>query len=232
MKQLFITSLFFVLLFVSNRDGIAQEMYVRDLYDFYREMGITKHQNLEKTYNDIQGSPYLQDGFIEGTVTRKNGDVYHQVPLRYNGYDDQIEFKPPTGVALYLSNPEEFQSVTIGSQKYIYLSSNSKRQEADGYFELLEDGKTKLLKKHAVVLKEAEPAKPYQDPKPAAFEKEPASFFVLNEKQEVIEISNTNSLLDALPSANNELKSYLKKNKLKVRKEDDLRQVIAHYNEL
>lgn len=187
-------------------------------------------RHTQKTYADFGGSPYLNATFVPGTIVRENGETYTNIPLRYNIYDDQIEFKHKEDLVLTIANPAEFTEINIDGAKYIYLQTSAGKGRTKGYFELLENGTVQLLKKHAVSMKEAEPAKPFKDPVPAAFVAKPATYFLLVEG-EIFEIANDKSLLEALGN-DEKLQLFIKEKKLKLRKEDDLKTVISYYNSL
>jgi hypothetical protein len=223
--------LLFVIFSLPTVQASAQKFYVRDLFDFYNDVGgkdASRHRQL--TYDDISGSPYVHDNFSEGTIISKNGNQYEKVPLRYNVYDDQIEFKHKDGLVLFISNPEDYTAIEIDGAKYVYLQLMDGKRKVQGYYVLLEDGEIQLLKKHAVVKKEAEPAKPYKDPVPAAFVPKPVAYFLLKDGK-IFEISNDKNLLDACGNSE-KLPAFIKENKLKVRKEEDLKKIVNFSNSL
>jgi hypothetical protein len=184
----------------------------------------------QKTYDEFGGSPYLNAGFVSGTITRDDGATYSSIPLRYNVYDDQIEFKQQDGMVLYIANPEQYKEIEIDGDKYIYLQLMDGKRKVQGYYELLEDGKIQLLKKHAVTMKDAEPAKPYVDPVPASFVSKPVAYFLLKEG-EISEITNEKNLLETCGNSE-KIQAFIKENKLKMRKEEDLKKIVNFSNSL
>ena len=211
----------------------AQSTYLRDLNDFMQDMKGRTPKILEKqVYKDIKGSPYQQNDFTDGNVVQNNGITYKKVPLRYNGYDDQIEFKDKKGAVMYIGNPESYKEFKIGSQIYIFRKNLKSKPKVEGYFELLEDGKLQLLKRFEVSLKKAEPAQAYSDPKPAEFIKKQPTYFIISNGNQIAEVRNEKDILELLPDQKETVSKYIKKNKLKVKREEDLRQVIVYYNSL
>lgn len=203
-----------------------------DFYELYKGTNQLDPANHKKSYADIAGSPYAQQDFVPGSVVLKNGDTYEAVPLRYNAFEDQVEFKQPNGVVLNLNNPNELKLITIGQQQYTYFEKAETPPDGlTGYFELLESGAIQLFKRQTISLEKAAPAKAYQDPKPAHFKTRLASYYVYVQNQ-LVKINNEKQLLEALPKLKKSLKPYIKKQKLKFRKEEDLRQIIAHANQL
>ena len=43
--------------------------------------------------SDIQGTPYLENQFVPGKIITTNGTSNENIPLRYNAYTDDLEFK-------------------------------------------------------------------------------------------------------------------------------------------
>ncbi len=82
---------------------------------------------------------FLNDKWQGGVVYLNNDNVLKGSLFRYNIYTDQIELRS-------FLNPEDVDVVSIGSQKFIYSRFIDEEGRRDaGYFELLEDGETKLL---------------------------------------------------------------------------------------
>ena len=207
--------------------ALAQgKFYIRDLFDLYNDVGSpdASKSNL-RTYSDIKGSPYINEEFVKGTII-KDSTSYRGIPLRYNAYEDRMEFKPKSGVELYFETPENYKQFVIADKKYVYLA---KLQE---YFELLEEGKVSLLKKESKTLKESQPAQPFKDPKPAVFRtKSPVYYISLNDGR-LVKIKKDKDLLNVISTDKKELQSFIEDNKLKVKHEKDLQEIISYYNQL
>jgi hypothetical protein len=65
----------------------------RGVVDVMREVNLVAARNSigGLSYEDIEGSPYYTDEFIDGTIYLKNGNSA-TLPLRYNLLQDEIEF--------------------------------------------------------------------------------------------------------------------------------------------
>jgi len=183
-------------------------------------------------YNDFHGSPYVQKNFTEGSATRLNGRKYQKIPLKYNGYSDRIEFSDNNGNMMYIPDPEEYKEFKIGDKKFIYLRNINQKPKLQGYFELLENGKIKLLKKYQIILKEAVPAQAYKEPKPAEFVAKQPEYYLITKGGDAIRAKNKKSILQFLSDKRVEMSKFISKNKLKPRKEKDLKHLINYYNEL
>ena len=102
---------------------------------------------------DIEGSPYLNDDFIEGSVYTNSKTQYEGVPLRYNIYSDEIEFRSDNGQVMVLAAPEVLEKVGDYQFEYIFyqILNNSRR----GYFAVLEKGKASLYSRSQINFTEA-----------------------------------------------------------------------------
>ncbi|WP_430971882.1 hypothetical protein [Sunxiuqinia rutila] len=224
--------LFLIPLSLTCDFAFGQKFYTRDLFDFYNEIGMpdaSKHN--EQTYDAIDGSPYLTEEFVKGSI-QKDRTSYEGVPLRYNAFDDRMEFLSKSDLVLYVTNPEQYQKFILQDKTYIYRKAPGSKSEEQGFFQLLEEGTVNLLKKESISLLESQPAKPFSDPKPASFKARPASYYLSLSNGELIQISKEKDLLKALKSQKEALESYIDQHKMNVKREDDLQKVIAYANTL
>lgn len=94
-------------------------------------------------YEQVIGSPYLVDQWLNGEVKLANGSIVKAKAVKYNILENRLLFQQdnkvfeffPQAVAFVLFAPE-------GKRTFLF-----RENEKDGYFELLEDGKIQLLKK-------------------------------------------------------------------------------------
>lgn len=210
----------------------GQKFYIRDVYDFYNEIALPNatHDN-ENSYDAIEGSPYIQKEFVKGSILI-DSTSYEGVPLRYNAYDDRMEFLSKSDLVLYVTNPEQYQKFILQDKTYIYRKAPGSKSEEQGFFQLLKEGTVNLLKKESISLLESQPAKPFGDPKPASFKARPANFYLSLSNGKLIQISKEKDLLQALKPHKEALESYIDQQKLNVKKEEDLQKVIAYANTL
>lgn len=226
MRKLTIILLFALSLF-QIVPAIAQtKFYIRDMFDLYNDIGApdASKSNI-RTYNQIKGSPYINEEFVSGTII-SDSVSYQKILLRYNAYEDRMEFKPKSGVELYFDTPEKYKQFIIANKRYIYCN------KLHEYFELLEEGKISLLKKESIILNESEPAQAFKDPKPAEFRTKPPVYYISINNGDYVKIKKDKDLLDAISSNKNEVQTYISKNKLKFKHEEDLQKIISYYNKL
>ena len=230
-----ITFLLFISVSLKAQTGINPSVnyYVVEAMDYFRMEQMTK-EKLTKTLTeqDIEGSPYLSDEFSNGTVYTTEKYKVVDVPIRYNIYNDDLEFKTPEDKIMAVSKPETIELADFGTFKMSYRNYITGSKERSGYFKIVEEGNATLLAKSEVFFQKAEPGDGIKPGKPARFVSKPDMFYISVDKQPALRINKKNDVYEALKSHTKGLEAYVKQNKLKLTKEDDLQQLIKYYNSL
>jgi hypothetical protein len=227
-KSLFIAFIVFAFQGIS-----AQNLSVLNLQDFYKKFKTSQfEQGLVNQTSEIEGSPHEIGNFIDGEVITKSDLKYINVPLRFNIYANEIEFKTEDGTIFFLASPEIIDHIIIGENKYIYAPYTVGSRLLRGYFKILIEGKANLLVKQNITLRNAEPPQPYKDAQPAMFLKMQDEFFVRIAPAEAFKVSNKKELLSVLADKGKELDDFQKKNKTKFNRLDDMVKLIGFYNSL
>jgi len=187
----------------------------------------------ENTYNDVEGSPFMQKEFREGRIQLKDGRLYSG-KLRYDMYTGEMQFIAK-GIVYVIAFPEDIEYIEIEDVKFIYtpyLLTPSGTNPKESYFIVLMDGDNKLLAKKEVLLLDAVPAKPYVDPKPAQFSKKNDSYYIKKKNLSAVKIINRKSLISILEDKEAEVLDFIKKEKISHKNQEDLKKLIEHYNSL
>ena len=211
----------------------AQAPVMTRTYDEFVQL---EHTNPQRgnflTEADISGSPYLNKDYQEGYVLTEKLIRYENVPLRYNIYTDDIEFRNAKGQAMAIEFPGNIKEVKIGKAIFVHrLYAMDKKLHA-GYFQLMNRGKAEGLIRYRVEFREAEPAAAYKDPQPPKFVRKPAEFYVSIGNKPAVQVYKTKDLIALLSNHKRELQVFAKKEKIKVRKENDLKRILNYYNSL
>src|SRR6185295_17269569 len=78
----------------------------------------------------IDGSPYLDEAYVEGQIFY--ADKSMKVPLRYNIYQDVMEYKQ-NGRPLLLDPTTTIKKVTFGTQTFVVQKFEFKGKTKYGY---------------------------------------------------------------------------------------------------
>ncbi len=229
MKRLIIVA--FLLLAVAS---FAQVNYqLSSAVDFVRTYKIASGEYYsELTEKDILGSPFLNQEFINGSVYTTTKFQYTDIPLRYNIFNDNIEFKTPENKILAIAAPETIDKITFGDYTMEYLSYMNVKKVRKGYMLLITKGKASLYAKPEVIYKKATEAGAYKEPEPAKFERRSDIFYIRIETASAQRIDNKKDLLQVFPDHQNDMEAFVKKNKISPAKIDELKSVIEYYNSL
>lgn len=225
--------LFIIVMVLIAGTGLLQAQSTNiTLGDFYRTFKGSQYGRMFDEKSEIKGTPYENDQFVNGEIFTNAQQHFSDIPLRYNMNSNQMEFKRPEGDVYEISPAEMIDSILIGPSKYIYTAYKSGSKSLKGYFKVLAGGTPALLLKMSVILKAAEPAAPYKEPVPATFERKPDEFYLLLSAGEAVKLSGKKDLLEILTSHTNELEQFIKDNKVKFTRQEDLISLMKYYNSL
>lgn len=101
---------------------------------------------------DIAGTQYLDKNFQESYILKVNGVEIKDMPLRYNIYSDNMEFRKD-GQTFVVAFPSEIHRIKLGGKTFIYEQYVSANKVTFGYFQILREGDYQLLKKYITTLK-------------------------------------------------------------------------------
>lgn len=182
-------------------------------------------------YEDVYGSPYVDEEFKEGEILFKDSSIYNGIGMRLNHNNDQIEFHQD-GQILAIPNPEDLISVSFGNHHFIYGKYTKGKKISSSFFEVLVSGRTDLLyRRESVVKREQLPptemsGKNYRD-----YFRTVEDYYIKREGEPAFLIYKTKKgILKALPDKKSELENYINQNSLKIKKEEDLKALVEYYN--
>lgn len=222
MKRIVLISMLFAFAVSSYAQIIHAD---HGLEDFYR-MKFVKEGYSNTKYDDIQGSPFLNKEFIKGELLMSDSTKYIGIPLRYNIYTDEIEYQGPDESEFALGDKTMAIKISFDNHEFKYISSS----EVKSYLEFVVLGKATLLKKYKVRYVEAEKAKAYEKSMPARFERGTENYYIEFQDGKISYVPNNKNIASLFPDKKEEIEKYVKAEKLKLKKEDDLIKLINFYN--
>jgi len=223
MKQLttFIIFLFF----------LSSGLKAQSLWKMFPSNSIFGRQHL--TLKQIQGSPYLNPEYVNGTVIDSDGKVTKDIPLRYNCYSDVLEYKKEDKNYDILPK-EQVVRADFGDHTFCYIEyeDESGNTSNKGYFQILTDDKASLFVKYHISFYEREEVKGYSEPKPDRFDNLTLTYWISFNKGPAKRILNKSKIQDIFPDKKNEMQIYISNQKLSFKKADDLKKIVSYYNTL
>jgi hypothetical protein len=184
---------------------------------------------------NIQGSPYLQKEFEEGTMTVLNGTVIPGLRYRYDIYGDKMLFII-NGDTATINKPLALRSIEIGGKKFVYeVYVSGPDKVATGYFEVVEESEslTLLHRRQAELDQDVYVSNYGGGGGTKEFRmKTVDSYYLKLGKEAASKINSRKELLELFPDNQQQIREYMKQNRLKVKKEEDLRSIIQYCGRL
>jgi len=215
-------SIFLILPFYS----LSAQYYNAELDNLMEDVHIYSQSN---NYGDgYEGSPYINDNFVEGSFLKTDSSFYNAVLMRYDAYGDNIEvhYKEQNFI---LGPKEEIQYVVIGADTLVVLDYYDGSSPEQAYFYLLYEGDDlSLYCKRGKSFKKADEPKPYHEALPARFQDLNDEYYWVKKGEDLVKVSNKRELKTFI--TDKDVLDYIKKEKLSLRKADDLTAIVKFYN--
>ncbi len=216
------------ILFAFTLSASSQDMTGKDLKD---HMLIEMSKKTDHSVTEFEGSPFLNEQFVTGTVYSSN-KKYGAIPLRYNIFNDHMEFQQNNNIYALYPEPR-VTKVILGEETYVVEKHDVRGKMAYGYLTRLDSGKMILLSKKVVRFTERQEAKALQSSAtPAKFTRVQDVYYYKIGDGDVTKVGSLKNLIESLPDKREELSSYAKKEKLSTRSAEDLKKLSAYYNNL
>ena len=235
MKKLFLCLILLVFALGTNgqNDGFINEgdLNIKTKGAFLKLHGENiKNAKAFLEQNGVKGSPYMMEEFVDGYVVTNNNFKYVDIPLRYNIYNDNIEFQRDDEI-LAFNNPSDYRVIAIGNHIFIYSEYASSNSNKSTYFEVLNNNKKLLLlKRYGMELINPVASKGYVEAKPAEFKQNPVRYYLKVDGMPAQEIGNLNTTFLLFGDKKSAIEDLIKMEKLKLRKQSDLLRIVDFYN--
>jgi len=197
--------------------------------------GIATHNYSGTSAIPINGSPFLNDNFQEGSLELLDGRKAEKVLLRYNIAKDLFEILKG-GDTLTLNRPFAVKYVNVDDKTFMF--DPKFREKADrsqnGYFQLKTQGKLSLFIKRTKKLNFDSFTENYKGgsgTKEYYYIDKVNYVAQLNEGNPFL-ISSSKKFIAQLDNHKSEVKSFIKENKIKLKKEEDVIKLVDYYNTL
>lgn len=203
---------------------LVQGDYLKEINDLRTQMTLNSNGDVDAL---IEGSRYWHDDFEIGSVLMKDNSFFTSVLLRYDAYEERFEIQQQ-GKTFILPDAASIDYVVLGNDTIFSKISNKNKEEA--YFFLVRSGTLRLFVKHTILLKKAEEPIGYQDAKPAQFVLRADEFYLGKEDRDLLLVSKKKEVLDFF--YDERVNKFIKKEKLSLKKQGDLVQIVDYYNNI
>jgi len=176
---------------------------------------------------DIQGTPYLFDDWSPGSAATENGKAYNNLKLKYNIKVNQLLFLNDNNESLGFKEP--VKTFTIKNMSFVNGFPSVDLQTTSTFYQVLADGKVKLLKYYRKVIEER------QTYGATAVEKsyrQSQYYYILKDNKMIKIRPDKKLIIGALPDHAAQLAAYIKDNNVNLKDDAGLAQIITYYNTL
>jgi hypothetical protein len=222
-----------IALFLATPESASQTSIIssdRDLITFMNS-DLDYIENQRDRYAKIEGSAYLDEAFHNGSVSYQ-GMKYTGLQLRHNTYEGYFEFKTDQGIKFFDPRITPIDTVWIEEDTFIYGSYQSGNAEKKNFMKLMNRGATRVFQLSQMILIQPEPAKGYEEARPARFEKRGDLIFIQTGEEIALEFKGKKSVEDIFPEHYVQLNEYAKSEKLKLKETGEIISLCAYFDSI
>lgn len=203
---------------------VLQTVQSVDTHSYYEILSPKSGKTL--SYSDISGSPYYKKEFTPAKVA----DNYETLVARYNSYSDEIEFQKDEKLHV-LPKQDVFSKIIFTNTKEKLALVNT-GDDLSGYFFELSSGKYPLYKKVKTrFIDMVKSSNGYAEDKPAKFQTLEPKYYIKTEKGFIKDPKNVKEIVDQIPEKKESIETFVKSNKIKFNKEEDLIKLVNFLNQ-
>jgi len=179
-----------------------------------------------------EGNLYLNEAWMPGSVILKNGIKINGLKYRYCVYNKEMQFQFENACYL-IGAPDSIEKIIIGNKIFIYSSLLKNNNLEKDYFEVIIDGRVKLLARYVtevihsnynVALSTGSKNDKINIKEQYYLQKSGLDALLIDKKGKSVELSFSDKM--------KEMKEYLDKEKISYKKEKNLIALVQYYNSL
>lgn len=210
MKTLFLV----ISMLTSAQIIFGQVSNYSNIYQF-RKYFIDLVYPIEKQEVEVEGTPFLDSTFVAGSFLI--GETEYLLPMRYNVFLEAFEVKLDNE-SLYI-NSKMVDTIFYKNAYYTFKNEGAKQK----VFQILHrDDQSELLKKHTVLFIEGSSGVPFKDDVLPHFKHNIPDYYLFSTTTGLTKIVSFKDFNTIAPDKAEEIKRFIKKNKLKKKNEADL----------
>jgi hypothetical protein len=188
----------------------------------------------ESAYTEVEGNPYLLNDWSDGSVVLE-GDKSAPAKLKYDVYKERLLFQDSKGETMELKNKllaftlnnSNSDVSDLGPMVFVNGLPAVGARNVDSWYQLIANGKVKLLKYYRKVIKEDHPYASATITKTFI----PSSIYYVFKDGQLTEINvSKKSLLKVFDNHSAQAEAYLKTNNINFKSDVDLQKLFTWYN--
>ena len=199
----------------------------------YSASRMALQKSLDKQYLSVEGSPYLYKSWSAGRILLVNDTVGAEYRIRFNVYGNEMQFINKSDT-LIIANPQMISAILLDGHRFEYLPYFQGTTQEMTYFEVIAEGKVRLLVRHSCRLdKGSGEVTPYSGRSTNdRFISEKFFYYQTVEMESPGELPLARNTFLSLPGFNTpDVKEYMTSQKIKLRNEQDLLKLFTWINQ-
>lgn len=179
----------------------------------------------------VDGSPYLWDGWVTGSVIFRNGKSIDSLSLRYNVHKGEMQFQ--TNNKIYIIGvPDSLNSVNIAQRTFVYSAFDDKGKYNRSYFEVISKGKAQIFVRHLVQIRKSNYNAILNAGEKNDQLEHKEAYYIKKEYSVVLIDKKGKNLLQLLSDKSEEVSGFVKKNHISYTDKNELCRIADYYNSL
>ncbi|WP_066632030.1 hypothetical protein [Labilibacter marinus] len=183
----------------------------------------------ESYKESVNGSPYYNDEFKEAILISKGNEEHKGEKVRYNIFNDQMELKKGEQYFCFTKDTVQYYRIKLDQTLFEVIPIKFKSSPFS-YAQVISLGKYSLFTIHEVTFTPSEKPKAYQDAKPPQYNRQSPKYYIKTPKGDFVKMKNFKQLGELFPDKIAELEKYIKSEKLKFKKIEDLKTLMVYIN--
>ncbi len=184
----------------------------------------------------IQGSRFVFEEFLPSNVYFSNKTIAPDKLMNYDCYMDQVVYSDSTGKYVLAGFNIDYIEFVPSEDSIVFFKKVILPEEKDIVFmRILYEGRSSLYKRYVkkLVVKDEQPTFNWDDKYANEFIIRTTYYIRLPGREELVQVpSRKNSLVKMMSPLEQSVKSYLKTERLNIKKEGDLIKLLEYYDKL
>lgn len=181
-----------------------------------------------KAYENIDGTPYLVKNYEKGKVYLKDGEEL-EGEFRFDLFANAIQFVS-NGSRYVIAHHDKIDRIELNGRVIKYIDYKIDAGIDHGYFITLVGGYYSLYLKKSKTLKDPVATKPYEQARPAKFLDHKDYYYIKVGENPAERVRNKKGVIKLSGDLGSSVEEYIKKEKIKIKKEEDLVKLVSHIN--
>ena len=187
-------------------------------------------RNTFGTTFEYEGSPFMNNEFINGDIYYNNQFVFKAIPLRYDIYNGEMQYRYKDNIIAFSPKPR-INMIIINSDTFVINVLKPFEKDSLGFFRLIAEGRLSVLAHSQVMFIEGKPAGALMDrPVLPRFVRKPDEYYAVVGSATPQKIKSIKKLIEMIGDKEDKLAEYIKSEKINSVTPDDLVKLARYYN--